>query len=692
MQTRGNANILGIDLSSYETITDQNKLFQTSPNFMYLRVFGSDHSKIDSAFVQRAQLYTTQGIPSGGYYFATPSTPISTDGGAESNAQCDQFIAGLQQGYGTGKYGDLIPMLDVESWGSVSPQYPMYYGMKGDDLIDWIKNFRDRFFSKTNRRLGIYAGRYFFTDPSQMNISSAKLNEINDMPLWYADYDYYRMVTSSNAYPTSAQMQNNAQYIFNFLTSFPYNWTAQSVCAMLGNMQTESQINPGVWQNLNSQNTSGGFGLVQWTPSTTLTNWANSLNLDPKSMYTQLRRIIYELENGLQFYPSSYSSMTFKQFIASTDTPENLAYVWLNNYERPANRDQPARQTQARNWFNTLDFKGTDAPPAFGGWPTYALWQYSMYGRASAYGISQGQDQMDLDRTDSLDRLKPPPAPTNIVASQPDQNTFQVSFTRPNIIDYLGCNLYVNGTWKKWLAASAQTDVFTLDVTNTTTYPRGVDMTYQLVVEDSYSDFGYSPMLTYQLAPATAPPPEPTPVTDPTPTAPPPTDPNQPPSPTPLPAPIDPDYDPTTDPTSTIQGADPMPTVSMGTTIKKGTTVIALLTSIDGLNLKSDTVETTALDTTGGYKTFLPTIKDAGEVAISGHFDYTAHEGFLTDFEAMTTQAYTIEFPDKLTTTGTTWSFSAVVTDYHTSAALGALVKFDATLKVSGKPTLAGPV
>ena len=135
-----------------------------------------------------------------------------------------------------------------------------------------------------------------------------------------------------------------------------------------------------------------------------------------------------------------------------------------------------------------------------------------------------------------------------------------------------------------------------------------------------------------------------------------------------------------------------MPTVAMGTKLKKGVTEIALLTKIDGLNLKADTVETTALDTTGGYKTFLAVLKDSGEVAISGHFDQTAHGEFLTDFEALTVQAYTIEFPDKLTTTGTTWCFSALVSDFHTSVDLGSLIKFEATLKVSGKPTLAAPV
>jgi predicted secreted protein len=272
----------------------------------------------------------------------------------------------------------------------------------------------------------------------------------------------------------------------------------------------------------------------------------------------------------------------------------------------------------------------------------------------------------------------PPPPPTDITASQPSDNTLLVSFTRPNIIDYLGCSLYINGTWKKWLSNTANSDVFSVDVTS---YAREVETTYQLVVEDTYSDFGYSPTQSITLTAPSTPP------SDPPPPDPPPGD------PPPDPPPTDPPPDPPPDsPPPTETDVISMPTVSMGTTLKKGTDVIAQLTSIDGLNLKSDTVESTALDTIGGYKTFVSTLKDAGEVALNGFFDYATHGTLLDDFEGMTVQTYTIEFPDKLTTTGTTWTFSAVLTDYHTSVDLGALIKFEATLKVSGKPTLAGPV
>lgn len=134
-----------------------------------------------------------------------------------------------------------------------------------------------------------------------------------------------------------------------------------------------------------------------------------------------------------------------------------------------------------------------------------------------------------------------------------------------------------------------------------------------------------------------------------------------------------------------------MPIVSMGTTLSKGATPIANLTSIDGVGVSSDTIETTNLSTEGGYRTFVTSLKDAGEVSISGHFDYEAHNILLADFEASTADAYTIEFPDRGATTGTQWTFTAVVTAFSTSVELEDLIGFEATLKVSGRPTLTGP-
>ena len=134
-----------------------------------------------------------------------------------------------------------------------------------------------------------------------------------------------------------------------------------------------------------------------------------------------------------------------------------------------------------------------------------------------------------------------------------------------------------------------------------------------------------------------------------------------------------------------------MPIVGMGTTLKKGETVLANLTSIDGISVSSDTIETTNLSTAGNYRTFVTSLKDAGEVSISGHFDFASHEILLTDFEASTADAYTIECPDMAATHGTQWTFSAVVTAFSTSVEMEDLIGFEATLKVSGQPSLVAP-
>lgn len=164
------------------------------------------------------------------------------------------------------------------------------------------------------------------------------------------------MVYCTNNYLTLEEMTVNANYIYNWLSE--RGWTKNSIAGMLGNMQTESTINPCLWQNRDSGNTSLGFGLVQWTPATKLINWANENGLPYADMDTQLLRIEYEIANNLQWIPTTEYPMTFQEFKVSTESPEYLAQVFLKNYERPANQNQPERSTQARYWFDNLTGEG----------------------------------------------------------------------------------------------------------------------------------------------------------------------------------------------------------------------------------------------------------------------------------------------------------------------------------------------
>lgn len=160
--------------------------------------------------------------------------------------------------------------------------------------------------------------------------------------------EYY----SGNRFLSESEMTVNARFIYDYLTS--RGWTGQAVCGMLGNMETESTINPAIWQNLDEGNTSLGFGLVQWTPATKYLNWCDVRGLDPEKMESALSRILWELANGEQFYATDAYPLTFQQFKVSTASPTYLAMTFLNNYERPADRNQPARGQQAEKWYSIL--------------------------------------------------------------------------------------------------------------------------------------------------------------------------------------------------------------------------------------------------------------------------------------------------------------------------------------------------
>ena len=69
--------------------------------------------------------------------------------------------------------------------------------------------------------------------------------------------------TIGNRYLTQSEMEGNAWEVYSFFAG--RGWTRNAIAGILGNMQTESNINPGLWQSLKEHNYSGGFGLVQWT-------------------------------------------------------------------------------------------------------------------------------------------------------------------------------------------------------------------------------------------------------------------------------------------------------------------------------------------------------------------------------------------------------------------------------------------
>src|SRR5699024_102004 len=144
---------------------------------------------------------------------------------------------------------------------------------------------------------------------------------------------------SANRYLTREEMKNNAEYIYVWLSE--KGWTKNAIAGMLGNMETESTINPGIWQNLDEGNTSLGLGLVQWTPATKIIDFANAQGVPPTEMDVQLGRIEWEVANNAQWIATSDYPLSFSEFKASTADPYYLGMAFLRNYERPADQNQP---------------------------------------------------------------------------------------------------------------------------------------------------------------------------------------------------------------------------------------------------------------------------------------------------------------------------------------------------------------
>ena len=133
-----------------------------------------------------------------------------------------------------------------------------------------------------------------------------------------------------------------------------------------------------------------------------------------------------------------------------------------------------------------------------------------------------------------------------------------------------------------------------------------------------------------------------------------------------------------------------MPNLGFGTTLTWDGEVVAKLTAINGIELSMGTVDATTHQSADSYKEVLPGLIDPGEVSVEGYFDYTdtaGQQAMITDFNARSLKTGIITFPSA---TGTTWTFSGYITRIKIGdAPTEGLIAFSATMKPTGKPTLA---
>jgi len=137
-------------------------------------------------------------------------------------------------------------------------------------------------------------------------------------------------------------------------------------------------------------------------------------------------------------------------------------------------------------------------------------------------------------------------------------------------------------------------------------------------------------------------------------------------------------------------------TSGFGTLLKRGSggapetfATISEVKNITALNLTIETLDATSHSSAGGYREWLPSFKDAGQVTAEMNFvpsdpNQNPTTGLISDFDNRTLRNFEIEFPD---IAGTTVSFAAYVTGFQINAPIDGILSANLTLRITGAPT-----
>lgn len=108
---------------------------------------------------------------------------------------------------------------------------------------------------------------------------------------------------------------------------------------------------------------------------------------------------------------------------------------------------------------------------------------------------------------------------------------------------------------------------------------------------------------------------------------------------------------------------------------------VAEINNITGPGMSRDTIDTTALDTTGGYRTFITGFRNAGTITLAMNFTQATYLAMKVDFEANTAVSYQIVLPD---VEQTVIEFDGLVTEIPITIPPDDKITADVTIQISG--------
>lgn len=111
---------------------------------------------------------------------------------------------------------------------------------------------------------------------------------------------------------------------------------------------------------------------------------------------------------------------------------------------------------------------------------------------------------------------------------------------------------------------------------------------------------------------------------------------------------------------------------------------IAHINTISGPTMSRELVDVTTLDSPGGYREYIASLRDGGDVSLSMNFDKNTYAQMKADFESDDVQKYQIVLPND---TNSTFEFEGFVTDFPLNIPLDDKITADVTIKVTGETT-----
>ena len=115
-----------------------------------------------------------------------------------------------------------------------------------------------------------------------------------------------------------------------------------------------------------------------------------------------------------------------------------------------------------------------------------------------------------------------------------------------------------------------------------------------------------------------------------------------------------------------------------------GWTNLAEVNSISGPSMSRETIDVTSLDSTGGYREFIASFRDGGNVQLTMNFTYATYLLMKTDFESNSAVNYEIVLPDA---GNSSLEFAGLVMELPVEITTDDKVTSTVNIKVTGEVT-----